>query len=310
MKKEKPELLISAASVPDVERYFRAGADAVNIGNEQYALRMPGSFSLTEIQESVAIARRYQGKVYVSINALLHHEMLSGLEEYIQQLQAYGVDAIVFGDPAVLMAVRQVAPGMRLHWNTETTSTNYHTVNYWASKGASRAVLARELSLEDVIEIKRKTSIEIQAQIHGMTCIFHSKRELVSNFLRYKGMATPSETVGMDRGLFLKEEKRQEQKYPIFEDVHGTHIMSAEDICMLEHLHAFLQAGIDSLKIEGILKSVEYNETVVSIYRTAIDHLLDHPEDPIDPKWIEEIRKIQPANRPYGTCFYFKEQIY
>lgn len=310
MNHKKPELLISTASLEEVERVFQAGADAVNIGTQPYALRMPGNFDLQEIREAVQIAQRFKGKAYVSVNALLHQNVLEGLEEYIRQLDERGVHAIVFGDPAVLVTVRHVAPRMPLHWNTETTSTNYRTVNYWAKKGASRAILSRELSLEAVLEIKRHTAIEIQTQIHGATCIFHSKRELVSNYMRYQDKDLNRENRDKDRMMFLKESKREQQRYPIFEDVHGTHIISSEDICMLQHLSPFITGNIDSLKIEGLLKKIEYNETVVSIYRKAIDHLSENPQGNLDPGWLEEIKQVQPKNRPLDTGFYFKEQIY
>lgn len=303
---EKPELLVTAASPEEVEALFCAGADAVQIGNEQYALRVPGSFTLTQTRAAVEIAQRYRRKVYFSLNALMHQSALQDLEPYVQELAAMGIDAIIFGDPAVFVTARQIAPSLPLHWNSETTSTNYRTVNYWAKKGVARAVLARELSLEDVLEIKRKTSIEVQVQVHGMTCIFHSRRELVSNYLRYL-----QKEEGAPRGsLFVQESKRENEHYPILEDTHGTHMMSADDICMLLHLGPLVRAGVDAFKIEGLLKPLTYNITVVSLYRQAIDRLWDDLEADINPHWLEKIRQLQPKDRPLSTGFYFREQIY
>jgi U32 family peptidase len=309
---KKPELLITAANVEEVERFLIAGADAVTVGHEQYALRVPGNFSLSDIEQAVKIAHGLEKKLYVSMNALMHNEDLVEMEEYVRNLSAFGVDAIVFGDPAVMMTVQDVAPEMKLHWNTETTATNYETVRYWAAKGAKRALLARELSLEAVLETKRNVEIEIEAQIHGMTCIFHSRRELVSNYFEHLGMEERRQKTRLENRLFVKETKREEQAYPIFEDKNGTHIMSANDICMIEHLEPFLAGGIDSLRIEGILKTAEYNEAVVRIYRQAIDLCAEDAEAyrREAPRWLEEIKAMQPDNRPLDTGFYFKEQIY
>ncbi len=307
MEKMTPELLASAGSVEEVGLVCQAGADAVVIGSQAYALRAHGDFDLSMIQSAVDIAHPQGKKVYVLVNALLHHDAARHVPAYISELHRIGVDAIVFGDPAVLMAARQVAPAMKLHWNTETTSTNYRTVQYWAKKGAKRAVLARELSLAEIAEIKRHSDIEIQMQIHGLTCIFHSKREVVTNYASYQG----NEPVPLEaRSLFLKEHTRSEQQYPIFEDVHGTHIMSSEDICMLEHLEECLQTGADSFFIEGHSKTPAYNSLIVAIYRQAIDELMKSPADRGTVPGIEAIRKIQPQNRPLGTGFYYKAQIY
>ncbi|UOF91649.1 U32 family peptidase [Fodinisporobacter ferrooxydans] len=310
MSKKRTELLVSAGSVQDVEKFLLAGADAVAIGNERYGLRLPGSFDLANIREAATLAHARNKSVYVVINALLHQEELSDLKGYIMDLANLDVDAVVFGDPAVLFTVREHAPQMKLHWNTETTSTNFHTVNFWAAKGAVRAVLARELSLQNVLAIKQHSRIEIQAQIHGMTCIFHSKRELVSNFMKHKGQALEAKENLSDSSMYLKEDKREEQQYPVFEDYHGTHIMSHEDICMLEHMGPLIAAGIDAVKIETILKPVQYNEAVIAIYRKAMDQYLENPSAPFDAGLLAAIRSMQPQQRPLGTGFYFKEQIY
>ncbi|GAX89063.1 peptidase U32 family protein [Effusibacillus lacus] len=307
---KKTELLVTAGDLQEAERMLQAGADAISIGHERYALRMPGSFELPDIRDAVALARHFQAKVYVSINALLHNDSLPELNDYIRQLNEAGVDAIVFGDPAVLMASRLAASKLKLHWNTETTSTNYRTVNYWAGRGVARAILARELSMEEVLYIKQNTKIEVQVQVHGATCIFHSRRELVGNYMQHQGRMAEEGNRSRNRHMFLKEKNRSEERYPIFEDRHGTHILSAEDICMLEHLGPFLTAGIDSFKIEGLLKTADYNAAVVSLYRKAIDCLADNPNAGIHPGWLAELRSIQPPDRPLGTGFYFREQIY
>jgi len=303
--KKKPELLVTAKNVSEVKQLLDSGADAVQVGSQKYALRMPGDFSLEMIDEATKIAHEQNKKIYVVMNALFHNEMLIGLEDYLSRLAQIRVDGIVFGDPAVLMTARKVAPEIAKHWNTETTSTNYQTINYWVQKGAKRAVLARELTLAEVVDIKKHVDIEVQVQIHGMTCIFHSKRELVSSYLGHTGHE--QKETSQENGLFLREHKRPDEQYPVFEDIHGTHIMSAEDICMIEYLAPFIDAGIDSLKIDGIMHSTEYVKQIVQAYRTAIDQYVEGKERTYSQ---EDLLKIQPKGRPFGTGFYFKEQYY
>ena len=309
MRMNKPELLVTAKDCEEVRRLIDAGADAVFIGHQRFGLRVAGDFELDQVDEAVNIAHRKGAKVYVAVNALFHNDRLEPLAEYLTRLEQIGVDAIEFGDPAVLMTVWELGSQLKLHWHGETTSTNFETVNYWAKKGVSRAVLSRELSLENVLMIKRKTNIEIQAQVHGMTCIFHSGRRLVRNYLEHTGQEHPT---SREAGLYLKETKEEETHYPIYEDINGTHIMSNEDLCMLAHLPAFVDGNIDSLKIEGLFKTTAYLEKVVSIYRQALDTCLTNREafeNKLD-GWLGEIEAIQPPQRRLGTGFYFKEQIY
>lgn len=303
----KPELLVTAKNLDELKKLVDSGADAVNIGGEEYGLRVAGNFSLDLIRQGIKIAHENQARVYVSMNALLHNEDLNGLSQYIQKLAEYQADAIIFGDPAVLVTAKETAPHIPLHWNTETTSTNFDTVNYWASKGIVRAILARELSLEEVIEIKRNTDVQVQAQIHGMTCIFHSKRKLVTGYLDHIGQEGTDWNAAIKEGLFLREHKRPGEEYPLFEDRHGTHVMSHYDLCMIEHLNQFIDAGIDSLKVDGILHSTEYIIQVTKLYRQAIDDAYNHQRTD---QLLDKIKEIQPKNRPLDTGFYFKKLFY
>lgn len=301
-----PELVVSAGSPEEAEKLLSAGADAVTVGDGRYALRVPGNLSMPMITDVGRIAHGQGKKVYVALNALLHQEELNGLDEYVRQLAQSKVDAVVFGDPAVLVAVQKTAPGLKRHWSTETTSTNWRTVNFWARKGASRAILARELSLEEVIGVKQQSRIPVQVQVHGMTCIFHSKRPLVSNYLHILGKGDNKQ----EQLMVLKENTRSGQHYPIIEDHNGTHVMSHEDICMLEHLGVLIENGIDSFYIEALGKPLSYNCQVVSVYRQAIDCLAKNPQAALDPALLDAINAVQPTERPIGTGFYFREQVY
>lgn len=311
MSRTPTQLVVTAKDVEEAERLVKAGADALVIGDEQYALRPAGYFSREMIMETVPIAHGQGAKVYVLVNALLHNEDIVGLEDYIEFLKKAGVDGVVYGDPAVLVTVKRLAPQMELHWNTEMTVTNSTTANFWGRKGATRAILARELNLDEVLEFKRNSQIEVQVQVHGMSCIFHSKRELLTSYYSHQGKNLEKEDHSMVRNLFLKEETRDDTRYPLYEDTKGTHMMSPADICMIEWIDLVLEGGIDAVKIEGLMKSTEYNEKVVAIYRKAIDSYYANPEEfTVDLTWKVEIEAIQPPLRPLDTGFFFKEQIF
>jgi U32 family peptidase len=308
---KKPELLVTPVSVGDIEPLALAGADAFMIGEQRYGLRLAGEFSRQDVEEAIKIAHKHGKKVYVAMNALFHNDKISELDDYITFLNDSSADAIVFGDPAVLMAAREVAPEMKLHWNTETTATNWYTCNYWGRKGAKRAVLARELSMDTIVEMKENAEVEIEVQVHGMTCMFQSKRSLLGNYFEYRGKAMEIENRKEQRNMFLHDEERH-NKYPIYEDENGTHIMSPNDMCIVDELGEMIEAGIDSFKIDGVLKSSEYMLEVTKLYRKAID-LCVEDEDQYEEKkddFLEEAKKLQPENRPLDTGFFFKETVY
>ncbi|WP_068779835.1 peptidase U32 family protein [Paenibacillus sp. GM2] len=308
----RPELLVPAGSLAELQAYLDCGADAFLIGEDKFGMRLPGAFTPAEIAEAVRIAHERGAKIYVCINILMSNELLKDLPDYVKQLGAAGVDAVQFGDPSVLQTVKELAPQLKLHWNAEMTSTNYMTANYWGSKGASRVVLARELNMDEITEMQPHLQIESEVQVHGMTNIYHSKRSLVRNYMAHQGRVIgENESVGMERGLFLIEAERQDEKFPIYEDRNGTHIMSSDDICILEDLHMLLGAGVDSLKIETILKPVSYNEAVIRIYRQAIDTYFTDPEAyEFEEAWIEKIREAQDPERELSFGFFYKEQVY
>ncbi|WP_404355588.1 U32 family peptidase [Cytobacillus firmus] len=307
----KPELLVTPTSVEDIGPLVSAGADAFVVGEQRYGLRLAGEFTKEDVKEAVQLAHKHGKKVYVAMNALFHNDKVPELEGYISFLNEINVDAIIFGDPAVLMAARSAAPDMKLHWNTETTATNWYTCNYWGRKGAKRAVLAREINMDAIIEIKENAEVEIEVQVHGMTAMFQSKRSLLGNYYEYQGKALEVENRKQEKNMFLHDKER-ENKYPIFEDENGTHIMSPNDICIIDELQEMIEAGIDSFKIDGILKTPEYIAEVTKLYRKAIDLCVEDPDlyDEIKDGLLTEVEEIQPANRPLDTGFFFKETVY
>lgn len=307
----RPELLATASSLEELERLIQAGADAFVIGEARYGSRLAGEFTPGMIKEAVQLARPNGVRIYVAVNNLIDNATLVDLPEYIAYLHAVEVDAIVFGDPAVLMAAKAHAPGVALHWNAEMTSTNIVTAEYWARRGATRYVMARELNMEQVEDTKAKSTLEIQVQIHGMTNIYHSKRLLVGSYLEHQGDHERINKVKRDSGLYMMEADRPDERYPIYEDANGTHIMSSDDICMLENLHELLELSVDSLKIEGIMKSMAYNEIVVRAYRKAIDLYLADPDGYLfQEEWLDSIREAQDPKRELSYGFFYKEQVY
>ncbi|WP_445490255.1 peptidase U32 family protein [Niallia sp. 03133] len=308
---KKPELLVTPISVEDIQPLIVSGADAFVIGEQKFGLRLAGEFNQDDVKKAIELAHEKGKKVYVAINAIFHNDKIDELYDYVSFLKEVQADAIIFGDPAVLMVAREVAPKMKLHWSTETTGTNWYTCNYWGSKGAKRSVLAREISMDSIIEIKEHADVEIEIQVHGMTTMFQSKRSLLGHYFQYQGKENEMEEQRLEKDLFLHDKER-DNKYPIFEDENGTHIMSPNDICIVDELQDLIDAGIDSFKIDGLLKDAKYIQTVTGIYRKAIDLYCQDADQYEEEKeaFLAEIEKIQPANRSLDTGFFFKETVY
>ncbi|TCJ04266.1 peptidase U32 family protein [Cytobacillus praedii] len=307
----KPELLVTPIRVEDIIPLAEAGADAFVIGEQRYGLRLAGEFLKDDIKKAIELAHEKGKKVYVAMNAIFHNEKIEELSDYIAFLQDANADAVIFGDPAVLMAAREAAPNMKLHWSTETTGTNWYTCNYWGRKGAKRAILAREINMDAIVEMKENAEVEIEVQVHGMMTMFQSKRSLLGNYYEYQGKVMEVENRKQEHNMFLHDKER-DNKYPIFEDENGTHIMSPNDICIIDELQEMIEANVDSFKIDGILKSPEYILEVTKRYRKAIDLCVEDPDqyDDVKDELLSEIEEIQPANRPLDTGFYFKETVY
>ncbi|CAJ1313984.1 peptidase U32 family protein [Paenibacillus nuruki] len=307
----KPELLVTASSLEELYRLAEAGADAFLIGEERYGMRLSGEFKVEDIAKAVNYAHEHGKRIYVAVNNLMTNELLEDLPEYIKQLATLQVDGIEFGDPAIVALAREHASGIALHWNAEMTSTNAVTANYWGRKGATRAVLARELNMDEITGMIDKLEVEAQVQVHGMTNIYHSKRRLVGSYMQHQGRPVDGNDLGLQRGLFLIEAERRDETFPIYEDTNGTHIMSSEDVCILEDLHLLMEAGVQSFKIEGILKSITYNETAVRMFRQAIDRYTQDPEQyEFDESWMDEIRRLQDPERELSFGFFYKEQVF
>ncbi|MCI2842372.1 peptidase U32 family protein [Staphylococcus hominis] len=305
------ELLVTPKSLNHMKTLIELGADAFVIGEQKFGLRLPGEFNREDVRKAVNLAHEHDKKVYVAVNGIFHNYHLNVLENYIEFLHEIRVDRIIFGDPAVVMYVKKQDNPIPLNWDAETIVTNYFQCNYWGGKGAKRAVLARELNLDEILNIKKHANVEIEVQVHGMTCMFQSKRMLLGNYYTFQDRQMKIQRSENDQDLLLYDEER-ENKYPVFEDYNGTHIMSPNDICLIEELEPFFEANIDSFKIDGILQSEAYINTVTAQYREAIDLYHEDPEAYEDEKFmlIDPIEEIQPEHRPFDEGFLYKQTVY
>ena len=302
---KKPELLAPAGDMEKLKFALLYGADAVYLGGKHFGLRASaGNFTLEEMKEALGFAHSLGKKGYVTVNILAHNNDLEGLEEYLLNLEAIKVDGIIVSDPGIVKIAGEVVPQLPIHLSTQANTTNWVAADFWKSCGVKRIVLARELSLAEIAEIKEKTNIDIEAFVHGAMCMAYSGRCLLSNFLVGRG-ANQGECAHPCRyKYYLIEEKRPEQVIEIQEDMKGTYIFNSKDLCMLEHIPAMVKAGIDSFKIEGRMKSIYYVSTVVKAYRQAIDAYFQNPQTySLDEKLLEEVGKV--SHREYTTGFYF-----
>ncbi|WP_436937319.1 peptidase U32 family protein [Staphylococcus xylosus] len=305
------ELLVTPKSVNHIEVLIEKGADAFVIGEQKFGLRLAGEFNREAMREAVNLAHSKDKKIYAAVNGLFHNYHLNAVESYIEFLHEINVDRIIFGDPAVIMFVKNQDNPIPLNWDAETLVTNYFQCNYWGKKGAKRAQLARELNLEEILNIKVNANVEIEVQVHGMTCMFQSKRMLLGNYYTFQERQLKIERNLVADELLLYDEER-DNKYPVFEDYNGTHIMSPHDICLIEELDPLLEAGIDALKIDGVLQSEEYINVCTEQYREAIDLYNEDPEAYEDEKFmlVDPIEAIQPEHRPFDEGFLYKQTVY
>jgi putative protease len=306
-----PELLTAAGTLAQAERFVRAGADAILIGEPRFGMRQPGTLPAEEMAEAVGRLHVLGAKVYVNVSKLFRNVELPDLPDYLRVVARSGADALVFGDPAVLLNAREFAPDVPLHWNAEMTGTNSAAAAYWGRRGAVRAVLARELNEEEIADFKRSTELQIQVQVHGMTNIYYSHRNLLQSYMEHLGREASLIERGPDRERYLVEAERPDERFPVYEDETGTHVMSPDDICLLEALPDLLTQGVDSFYIETLLKPDAYNETVIRNYRAAMDRWSADPSAYVfDPLWLDEIRAQQDPERELGFGFLYKEQVY
>lgn len=306
---KKVELLAPAGSLEKLKMALVYGADAVYLGGEEYGLRASAeNFTPKEMEEGIKFAHSLGKKVYLTMNIFPHNEDLPDMDEYAKQALNIGIDAIILSDPGVYSIVKEAVPQMEIHLSTQANNLNWKSVEFWYKHGVKRVILARELSLTEISEIREKVSgeLELEVFIHGAMCISYSGRCLLSNYMAGRDS---------NRGLcahpcrwkyHLVEEKRPGEYMPVYENERGTFIYNSKDLCMVEYIPQLIESGVTSFKIEGRMKSAYYVATVVKAYREALDKYYENPKDyEFNPIWLEEMSKA--SHREYTSGFYLNK---
>lgn len=312
------ELLIPASSLEVLKTAVIYGADAVYIGGEVFGLRAKAkNFSMEDMAEGIQFAHEHGVKVYVTANILAHNGDLEGVREYFTQLKEIKPDALIISDPGIYTIAKEICPEIERHISTQANNTNYGTYQFWWNQGAKRVVTARELSLNEIAEIRKNIpdEMEIETFVHGAMCISYSGRCLLSNYFTGRDANQGACTHPCRWKYAVVEEKRPGEYLPVYENERGTYIFNSKDLCMIEHIPELIEAGIDSFKIEGRMKTALYVATVARTYRKAIDDYLTSPEKYKENMdwYLEQISNC--TYRQFTTGFFFgkpseESQIY
>ena len=318
MNGRRPELLIPASNLEVLKVAVMFGADAVYIGGEAFGLRAKArNFSKEEMAQGIAFAHEHGVKVYVTVNILAHNYDLAGVREYLKELKELKPDALIIADPGVFTIAREVCPEIEVHISTQSNNVNYETYLFWQRLGAKRVVSARELSIKEIAEIRANIpdDLEIETFVHGAMCISYSGRCLLSNYFTGRDANQGACTHPCRWKYAVVEEKRPGEYLPVYENERGTYIFNSKDLCMIEHIPELIEAGIDSFKIEGRMKTALYVATVARTYRKAIDDYLTSPEKYKENMdwYLEQISNC--TYRQFTTGFFFgkpseESQIY
>ncbi len=308
MRNRKPELLVPAGSLEVLKVAIKYGADACYIGGEMFGLRAKArNFGPEEMKEGIEYAHSFGKKVYVTANITAHNRDLKGIREYFTELKEIKPDALIISDPGVMMIAKEVCPEIEIHISTQANNVNYAGFNFWHSLGAKRVVSARELSIEEIGEIRANIpdELEIETFVHGAMCISYSGRCLLSNYFTGRDANLGACTHPCRWKYYIMEESRPGEYLPVFENDRGTYIFNSKDLCMIEHIPDPVNAGIDSYKIEGRMKTALYVACVARTYRKAIDDYFEDPkkyEANMD-YYKEEISKC--TYRQFTTGFFY-----
>ena len=311
----KPELLAPAGSLEKLKVALLYGADAVYFGGHEFSLRAySNNFTPNEMVQGVELAHSLGKKAYVTINIFPHNKDIEALPDYLRYIQKIGADSIIVSDLGVWRIAKQTVPELPIHISTQANNTNWSSVLAWQEMGAKRVVLARELSLTEIQEIRNKVEVELEAFVHGAMCISYSGRCLLSNYFTGRDANRGQCTQPCRWKYGIVEEKRPGQYFNVEEDERGTYIFNSKDLCLLSSIPHLIDAGLNSFKIEGRMKSVHYVATVVKVYRQVIDLWFQDPAKyMVQEIWRDELEKI--SHRAYTTGFYYNkttsnDQIY
>lgn len=308
-KKNKPELLAPAGNFEKLEAALVYGADAVYIGGKNFSLRAYGdNFGEEEILRAVELTHKLGKKIYVATNIFAHNSDIEKISEYLKFLDSAKVDAVLISDLGIFSLAKKLTKNLELHISTQANVTNWQAANFFRELGASRIVLARELTREEISEIKINCDVELEIFVHGAMCISYSGRCYLSHYLTGRDGNRGECTHSCRWKYSLVEEKRPEEFFEVAEDSRGSYVMNSKDLCLLPCLDKVIECGVSSLKIEGRMKSVNYVAGVVKIYRQAIDSYFADPKNfSVRPEWLAELDKI--AHRPYTTGFFLPDGL-
>ena len=302
--KQRPELLSPAGDMERLRMALAYGADAVYLAGQEFGLRsFAGNFTREELGEAVALAHRQNAAVYVTCNAMPRQGEIDRLPAWLAYLDGLGVDAVIVSDVGALSLARRHAPHLEIHVSTQASVVNHVSASAWHDLGASRIILARELSLAEIAEIRAKTSksLELEVFVHGAMCVSYSGRCLLSNYMTGRDSNRGACAQPCRYQYALMEEKRPGEYFPVFEENGETYIMNSRDMCMIDHVGDLMDAGVDSIKLEGRAKSAYYAAIVTGAYRHAIDAAAEGV--PLDPVWRDEVEHI--SHRHYSTGFFY-----
>ncbi len=304
---KKPELLAPAGNLEKLKKAFIYGADAVYIGGEHFSLRVAAdNFSIDDMKEGLEFAHNLGKKVYLTANVIPHNDDIKDYKEYLESVKDLGFDGIILSDLGIFSITKEVAPNLEIHISTQANNVNYKSALTWHKLGAKRVILAREMSLKEIREIRDNTpdDLELEIFVHGAMCISYSGRCLLSNYMAGRDGNSGNCAHPCRWKYFLMEEHRPGEYLPVFENERGTFIYNSKDLCMIEHIPELVATGVSSFKVEGRVKSEFYVSTVIKAYRQAIDAYF---EDPVgyktDPALMEELTKV--SHRGYTTGFFF-----
>jgi len=302
--KKKPELLAPAGDMERLKMAVLYGADAVYLAGTDFGMRaFAGNFTPEELRPAVEYAHSHGVRVHCTINTMPRNEEMAHLPEHLELLNDAGVDALIVADLGAFRLAEKYAPNCQRHISTQASVSNYETAQAWYEMGASRIILARELSLEEIRTIRERTSpeLELEAFVHGAMCVSYSGRCLLSNYMTGRDASRGACAQPCRYHYALMEEKRPGEYFPIEEDEMGSYILNSRDMCMIDHLDDLIAVGLDSLKIEGRAKSAYYAAVVTGAYRHCLDSVWAGKE--IDPVWRDEVEHV--SHRPYATGFYY-----
>ena len=304
----KPELLVPASSLEVLKVAVMYGADAVYIGGEMYGLRAKAkNFSKEDMKAGIDFAHQHGKRVFVTANITAHNRDLDGVRVYFEELKEMEPDALIISDPGVFAIAKQVCPGTEVHISTQANNVNYMTYLFWQQQGAKRVVSARELSLEEIKQIRQNIpdGLEIETFVHGAMCISYSGRCLLSNYFTGRDANLGACTHPCRWKYYIMEESRPGEYLPVEENERGTYIFNSKDLCMIEHIPDLVEAGIDSFKIEGRMKTALYVADVARTYRQAIDDYFQSPSlyESRKEYYMQEISKC--TYRQFTTGFFY-----